>query len=136
MQINGRQREQLCNALMRAFPTHEDLEMMVSYRLDESLSAIGKSDKLEFTAFKLIEWAMARGSKLEKLVTAALEHNPDNPELSSVAQQLGLSSDAHATPGFAMGEMKIEQAPQAPTSLKATLVPPQVNPSHQQILLT
>jgi len=79
---------QLREALLSAFPKHQDLEIMVSDGLHENLSAIAGQGPLQHTVFELIRWAKAKG-KLEQLVIAALKENNHNPQLRSVAQLFG-----------------------------------------------
>jgi len=92
MNLNGLQQKQLQEALLSAFPTRQDMEMMVLFQLNKNLSAITGASNLQYTAFELIRWAMAEG-RLEELVMAALRQNSQNPQLVSVAQQLGLSKE-------------------------------------------
>lgn len=98
MERGSPQQKQLREALLNAFPTRQDLEMMVSDGLYENLSAIGGEGTLQHTIFKLVQWAVARG-KLEQLVIVALKENSHNPQLRSVAESLGLE-DQHLLRGF------------------------------------
>lgn len=78
--MNGERLQQFHKALLSAFPTPGELKRMVSFKLDENLDAIaGGGNYLEVVS-NLIEWAKAQG-RLEKLLTAAREHNPGNPDL-------------------------------------------------------
>lgn len=88
MEITGPQQKQLRKAFLNAFPTHQDLEMMVFDQLNEHVSSIAGGGTLEHTVFELIKWALAR-EKLEELVIAALKQNP-SPQLVDVANQLGI----------------------------------------------
>lgn len=82
----------LRNALLVAFPTRQDLVIMVSYGLHENLSAITGDGNLEHTVFELIQWAVAKG-RLEELVIGARKQNSQNPQLRSAAEFLRLEYD-------------------------------------------
>src|SRR4051794_20712923 len=84
MKLDGKQQQQLCEALLSAFPTRLGLKMMVQYELNQNLSAITDESNLEYTVFELIEWFKARG-KLEQLVLAALRANPEHNDLVNFA---------------------------------------------------
>lgn len=99
MALTNKQQRQLAQAFLSAFPTRQDLEMIVSYRLGENLFALTRENSLERTVFQLIRWATAKG-RLEELIVAALEQNPRNPELRRVAQELGLTQNQPVTRGF------------------------------------
>ena len=92
LELDGRQRRALREALLDAFPTWGDLGMMVSDQLDERLATIAaESRNLELVANELIDWARSRGRSAD-LVVGARNSNPDNPRLFVVAQHLGLTS--------------------------------------------
>jgi len=99
MEINGTHQKQLCEALLSAFPTRQDLDMMVFYGLNEHLAAITEGSNLEHTVFELVQWSKARG-RLEELVTGAFKQNSHNIQLLSIAKQLGLRNDQHVTQSF------------------------------------
>jgi hypothetical protein len=81
-------RRPLYDALLAAFPAAQDLQQMVRFGLDENLSAIAGGSALSDIVFNLIQWAEARG-RVGDLVAAALEANPRNPALRTVAGALG-----------------------------------------------
>lgn len=54
MRLTGKQRKQLCKALLSAFPNQEDLEVMLSYHLDTTLSIIAISSNYSYTVFNVI----------------------------------------------------------------------------------
>jgi hypothetical protein len=92
LELDGRQRSQMRDALLDGFPTWADLDMMVSDQLGENLAAIApESAKLTTVAHELIKWAGARG-KLGDVIVGARNANPDNPQLFRVAQRVGLTS--------------------------------------------
>ncbi|GAB1541489.1 hypothetical protein NUACC21_41600 [Scytonema sp. NUACC21] len=76
----GSQRKQFCEALIDAFRSKTDLEMMLSYELDWKLNQIAYGDNYQQIAFKLIDYAEARG-QLIQLLEAAKRANPGNPKL-------------------------------------------------------
>ncbi|MEM7579539.1 MAG: effector-associated domain EAD1-containing protein [Cyanobacteria bacterium P01_A01_bin.80] len=87
MKLNGNQRKTLRNAIISAYPSEADLEIMVSDELEENLSAIAGGVNLTKVTHNLIKWADSRG-KLEVLIVAAYETNPDNPELKQFYQSV------------------------------------------------
>jgi hypothetical protein len=84
MRLTGRQRRQLTQALLSAFPKREDLAMMLSFGLNEKLSEVAGGETYSGVVFNLIEWAQSQG-RLEELVTAARVENPGNPDLRDLA---------------------------------------------------
>lgn len=85
MQLNGRQRRDLRNALLSAFPTTSALTELVDFAFDERLSHIVQTRDHQTAAFELIQWAESQG-KLEVLVRTAIEENPGNAELAAFVQ--------------------------------------------------
>src|SRR2546421_2449732 len=92
MRLSGPQLKELQAALISAYPSRHDLEVMVLYGLNENLSALAGSGGLEQTVFELLQWAGAR-EKCEELVKAAIKQNSRNPQLKQVAEQLGVLHD-------------------------------------------
>ncbi len=90
MQLTGKQRKQLQQALVSAFPTHGKLVQMVSFQLDANLDTIAGGQNYLEVVFNLIAWAEAEG-RLEDLVTAARFQNSGNSSLRECAEQLGFS---------------------------------------------
>lgn len=99
----------LREALLSAFPTYRDLEMMVFDQLNEQLSSITREDTLEHRVFELIQWAIAKG-RLEELVIGALKQNSHNPQLSNVTELLGLM-DTNTPRGFDRDKTTLDIAP-------------------------
>ncbi len=89
---NAEKMRELYDALCKAFPTADDLEMMVSFGLQENLHAIagGTNDKITNLVFKLIQWAEARG-RLDELIAAAWAENSTNPHLQSFYHKYALA---------------------------------------------
>ncbi len=85
LKLKGDQRQQLLQAIISAYPSETDLEMMVSFKLDENLHAIAGGGNRTQVTFNLIKWAEARG-KLGRLILAPYETNPGNQELRDFYQ--------------------------------------------------
>src|SRR5947199_364521 len=96
MKLSGPQLKQLQEALIDAFPTWQDLSMMVRHGLGEHLPVIAKDGNLQHMVFELLQWAQAQG-RLEELIKAALAHNRGNLQLKSVAAILRVSSGQSAS---------------------------------------
>ncbi|MFN9559326.1 MAG: effector-associated domain EAD1-containing protein, partial [Dolichospermum sp.] len=81
MNLSGTELRKLVNAIISAYPTKEDLAMMIQFELGENLEAIAGGATLTQLVFNLItKWAVPRG-KISPLIIAAYETNPGNPEL-------------------------------------------------------
>lgn len=80
--------KQLHKALQSAFPTRQELQILVNYELDENLNTIASDSNLDDTIFELIRWAKAHG-RLEQLLHAALNTRVDNPLMQAIAKQAG-----------------------------------------------
>ena len=92
--FSGAQHKQLTEALEQAYPSYQQLEMMVRHRLDLNLQSVSSSfNKLNYVAFELIKSRQAAGELL-RLVAAAQASQPNNPRLAAVASALGLAADA------------------------------------------
>ena len=91
-ELDGYFYEQLTNALLAAFPTRTELEMMLRFRLKWVLANfVAPEDGLSVAVFKVIKKAEAEGN-LNRLITAAHEGNPGNPKLLQLYQERGLAS--------------------------------------------
>ena len=81
MKLSGSDLKKLVNVIVSAYPTPEDLAMMVQFELEENLHAIAGGGNLKQLVFNLVtKWAIPRG-KIYRLILAAYKSNPDNPEL-------------------------------------------------------
>ncbi len=85
MGLSGRQRKQLKDALVDAFPTKSSLEQMLSFELDKNLEAIAGEGSLEKIVFNLIKRAEAE-AWVERLILAACQSNPGNPKLQAISK--------------------------------------------------
>jgi V8-like Glu-specific endopeptidase len=90
MKLSGADLKKLVNAIVSAYPTQEDLAMMVQFELEENLNAIAGGGNLRQLAFNLVtRWAIPRG-KIYRLIIAAYETNPDNSELKEFYESVVL----------------------------------------------
>jgi V8-like Glu-specific endopeptidase len=89
--LTGPQFQQFTSALTHAFPTANALSLMVRFKFGENLAEfVNLADPLSVIAFNLIQEMEARGWT-QRLIAAARESKPDNPEIFAVAQQFGLA---------------------------------------------
>ena len=95
MKRDGPPLKELQDALISAYPTRQDLAMMVSYGLGENLSALAGESNLEHMVYELLRWAEAHGRR-DELIEAALSHSGQNPQLIHAAELLGLLHDQHS----------------------------------------
>ena len=90
MNLSGHEIKKLVNAIVSAYPTKSDLAMMVQFELEENLEAIAGGDNLTDNVFKLLtRWAIPRG-KTYRLILAAYETNPENPELKDFYESVAI----------------------------------------------
>ncbi|MFN5892906.1 MAG: effector-associated domain EAD1-containing protein, partial [Dolichospermum sp.] len=88
MNLSGAELKKLVNAIVSAYPSKEDLAMMVQFELGENLDAISCGNNLTQLVFNLTtKWAIPRG-KISPLIIAAYDTNPDNPELKEFYQSV------------------------------------------------
>ncbi|MBD2137938.1 trypsin-like peptidase domain-containing protein [Anabaena sp. FACHB-1237] len=88
MNLSGAELKKLVNAIVSAYPSKEDLAMMVQFELGENLDAISCGNNLTQLVFNLMtKWAIPRG-KISPLIIAAYGTNPDNPELKEFYQSV------------------------------------------------
>jgi V8-like Glu-specific endopeptidase len=91
MALTGEQYEALSNALLAAFPTPNDLERMVRFKLNRNLYAIAGGGNHGDTVFELIGKAEAEGW-IGALLEGARAANPGNPLLAGFVVNYGLGS--------------------------------------------
>ena len=88
MNLSGTELKKLVNAIISAYPTQEDLAMMIQFELAENLEAIAGGGNLTQLVFNLVtRWAIPRG-KISRLIIAAYETNSDNPELKQFYESM------------------------------------------------
>jgi V8-like Glu-specific endopeptidase len=94
MNIDGRKRREIREALIEAFPMPKDLRMVTDEVLNVPLQNVtGIGGDMETMAFDLIGWAQARG-RLTELVIGAATVNPTVPGLKALADQFQFASSA------------------------------------------
>ena len=90
MKLSGADLKKLVNAIVSAYPTKDDLAMMVQFELEENLDALAGGGNCTHLVFNLVtKWAIPRG-KIYRLIIAAYEANPDNPELKEFYESVVL----------------------------------------------
>ena len=88
MKLSGKQKEELQNAMLSAFPELHFLQEMVRLKLGKNLpELVSTKNNLRTIIFDLIEKATTDGW-LEELVDKAHEYNRGNPELKQFVQSL------------------------------------------------
>ncbi len=88
MNLSSAELKKLVNAIISAYPTQEDLAMMVQFELGENLEAIAGGGNLTQLVFNLVtKWSIPRG-KISPLIIAAYETNPGNPELKQFYESM------------------------------------------------
>jgi hypothetical protein len=90
MKLSGNDIKQLVEAIVSAYPTEDDLDMMIVYGfgVDDALNKITGGNDLKKIVFNLItKWAIPDG-KIERLIEEAYQQNKDNPELKDFYQRL------------------------------------------------
>jgi V8-like Glu-specific endopeptidase len=94
MNIDGKKRREIREALVQAFPMPADLRMVTDEVLNVPLQNITNiNSNMETMTFELISWAMARG-RLTELVIGAVAVNPGATPLKAVADQFQFVADA------------------------------------------
>jgi formylglycine-generating enzyme required for sulfatase activity len=79
--LSGGEIQKLVNAILNAYPTQLDLEIMLLYKLEQNLNVIlNPNNSLQQIVFKLVNWAIQTGH-FSDLVLAVYQENPDNLQL-------------------------------------------------------
>lgn len=91
MELSATEKEELRDALLEAYPSFEDLDQMVYFKLEENLEAIAKSQELRSVILSLFKWATSKG-QWENLIKGACKYNPDNPKLKGIYNKYFLFS--------------------------------------------
>jgi cell division septum initiation protein DivIVA len=79
--LTGSQRKQFREAIIDAFPSVTQLEIMLSEELDWQLAQIAGGSNYEEIVFNLIKWAESR-AEVSNLLEAAKRANPGNQKLN------------------------------------------------------
>ena len=102
MKLSGSELKKLVDAIVGAYPTLQDLAMMVQFELEENLDAIAGGGNLKQLVFNLVtKWAIPRG-KIYRLILAAYESNPDNLELKEFYESVVLKKRFIVNPAVAV----------------------------------
>jgi V8-like Glu-specific endopeptidase len=92
IQVQGKQFQQLVEALNDAFPTNSDLARMLEFRLSKKLPELAAlPNEIAQVAFEVIKKSNAQGWTGE-LIAAARETEPRNPKLFKIGEDFGLSA--------------------------------------------
>jgi hypothetical protein len=92
--LSGQQFQKLWEALKDAFPTVNDLTMMLQFRLGKSLAQIAAPNaSYEYMIFEAIRHVESNDETLE-LINAARDSKPKNAKLLAIAGEFGLASIA------------------------------------------
>src|SRR5260370_13052887 len=103
MKLEGSQRRQLHQALMRAFRKQETMKQEMNFRLNVRLGEIANSQDFADTVFEVIDWAEAQG-RLPELIDAACAYSPRNPELRDFVEQVWKPLQAQERSTISPGE--------------------------------
>ena len=87
-ELTGRQQAQLIDALLDAFRTRDELEMLLALQLDRSLDEIAGEGRLRLCVFRLVRAAKSEGW-LDDLVDMAILERPRHPMLRGWAESVG-----------------------------------------------
>ncbi|MUH01352.1 hypothetical protein F7734_57430 [Scytonema sp. UIC 10036] len=136
MTLTGKQREQLKDALISAFPDKNKLEQMVSYKLDENLDAIAGGNNLVDIVYALIKTAES-GGWVEKLIRGARELNRGNSKLLDFEREFFKEQSEGNSQQDKEDLRKEENSPVSPTpdSRQAVPVPKQKQPQQRWAFL-
>jgi hypothetical protein len=101
MTWTGPRIKQLYDALLYAFRDEKEVARMVRFGLGIGLAEVAHGDTLRDIVFSLIEWASAH-DKLDALLAAACDANPDNPSLQMLVAGQASGPPAEAEPNGVM----------------------------------
>ena len=88
IKLDGKHYKQIQEALIDAFPSYNNLKMMIRFTLDENLDNITSSqNNLSEATFDLIAWANSQ-NKLPELIKGACQENSGNELLKSCYQEI------------------------------------------------
>jgi len=110
--LTGRQQHGLINALIDAFVTRAEFEMLLALQLDRSFEDIVGEGRLRLCVFRLVRTAMGEGW-LPDLIDAAVSAAPRNAELKVWIESVGHVASVPRAP--------VGQAPPRPHQLLQTM---------------
>jgi formylglycine-generating enzyme required for sulfatase activity len=86
MKLTGQKVQQICDALLDAYPTRDLLRMMVRVELDQNLEEIAGGENQSVAIFNLVSWA-ERNGQIDELIAGALKRTPGNEALKQLAAE-------------------------------------------------
>lgn len=89
--LTGKQTQDFRDALIDAYGTPDDLDLMLQLNLDKRLADLSLANDMPAIAFDVINKAESQAWSRE-LLGAALKSNPNHPELLAFSQQFDLAS--------------------------------------------
>jgi Effector-associated domain 1 len=93
----GSEGKELRHAITDSFPSKASLEIMIrESELGINIEEIAFGKKLNDVVYELIEWAESQ-NKLDILINAAYELNPENPKLKAFIEKLTLNNPNMST---------------------------------------
>ena len=99
MKLTGQKVQQICDALIDAYPTRDLLRMMVRVELDENLEEIAGGENQNVVVFNLVSWA-ERDGRIDELITRAHGRTPGNEALKQLAAEQRAQAPPGAEPGI------------------------------------
>jgi tetratricopeptide (TPR) repeat protein len=96
-ELSGPEQGELCEALLKAFPTPDELTELVLVGLDENLHAIAKESNLRSAFLQLIQHTESHG-RTSELFDAVLARRPKLTELRALVARLRGKAPAAADP--------------------------------------
>jgi Effector-associated domain 1 len=85
-ELTGKDHKELCDALLDAFRSIDEMKQLVRVGIDKNLEALAGSGDLNTIVFRLIEQTESHGLT-NKLITAARESRPGNSKLRAFAER-------------------------------------------------
>ena len=89
LMLNNEEKKKLREALISAFPTEPDLEMMLADELDISLNTIAGGKDYTQIVRNVVNWFDSQG-RSQDLIQAASRANSGNPKLKEFCRDIGL----------------------------------------------
>ncbi|MEC4819709.1 MAG: effector-associated domain EAD1-containing protein [Scytonema sp. PMC 1069.18] len=91
MTLNNEQRKKLRDALISAFPSEADLEIMLEDELEIKLNTIASGGNYTAIVFNIVNWFKSQG-RTQDLVQAAYKVNSGNPKLKEFIREIGIAN--------------------------------------------
>ncbi len=114
--LTGKQIGDLVDALLGAYPSRDDLRIMVRIELDETLEAIADGANQRVVTFNLVTWAV-RSGRIDDLLAGARRGNPGNRALAALVA--AWQAAAPATP--AAQQPRATPSPAGPAAIDVFL---------------